>query len=109
MPSSHRIGPWFDAGRLGAGHMVSPSVAVVYGASINPNAEANLRLIVAAPELLAALQSAIKIVEEARREWDAAPNGMRAGKLLIALAGGCRGYRADIDAIHDVIDKAIED
>lgn len=49
---------------------------------------------------LAALQSAIAVADEARREWDAAPNGMRAGKILIALAGGCRGYRADIDKIH---------
>lgn len=57
-------------------------------------------------ELLAALRAAVRIAEEARREWDAAPNGMRAGKLLIALGGGCKGYRADIDAIHAAIAKA---
>ena len=63
-------------------------------------AEENVRLI-------AALQSAIRIANEAREEWDKAPSGMRAGKILIALAGGCPGYRADIDAIHAVIAKAI--
>jgi hypothetical protein len=74
---------------------------------------ANGRLIAAAPTMAAelsrlreALMSAIAIAEEARREWDAAPNGMRAGKILIALAGGCPGYRADIDAIHAIIAKA---
>lgn len=57
-------------------------------------------------DLFNALQAAIDIAEEARREWDAAPSGMRAGKLLIALAGGCPGYRADIDAIHMTLTKA---
>lgn len=56
-------------------------------------------------ELIDALQSAIRIADEARLEWDRAPQGMKAGKLLIALAGGCKGYRADIDAIHAVIAK----
>lgn len=51
-------------------------------------------------EMAEALGSAIQIADEARREWDAAPSGMRAGKVLIALAGGCKGYRADIDKIH---------
>jgi hypothetical protein len=50
--------------------------------------------------LEAALQSAVKVAAEAARAWDAAPPGMRAGKLLIALSGGLRGYRADIDAIR---------
>ncbi len=59
-----------------------------------------------APQLLEALKAAVKIANEARIEWDEAPNGMRAGKILIALAGGCPGYRADIDAIHAVIAKA---
>jgi hypothetical protein len=31
---------------------------------------------------------------------------MRAGKLLIALGGNCKGYRADIDAIHVALAKA---
>jgi hypothetical protein len=47
-----------------------------------------------------ALASAVKIADEAREEWDKAPSGMRAGKILIALAGGCPRYRADIDKIH---------
>jgi hypothetical protein len=67
---------------------------------------ANARLIAAAPDLLAALKEAVRIAELARLEWDGAPNGMRAGKLLIALAGGCPGYRPDIDAIHAAIAKA---
>lgn len=50
-----------------------------------------------------ALRSAIKVAEEARVEWDEAPSGMRAGKLLIALSGACPGYRRDIDAIHAVL------
>lgn len=48
----------------------------------------------------AALRSAIKIADEARDEWDKAPSGMRAGKIIIALSGRLPGYRADIDAIH---------
>lgn len=68
--------------------------------------EANARLIAAAPDLLEALKSAVRIAEEARREWDATPAGMRAGKILIALSGGCKGYRRDIDAIHAAIAKA---
>ena len=53
-----------------------------------------------------ALKAAIRIADEAREEWDRAPSGMRAGKILIALAGGCPGYRADIDAIHAVLKAA---
>lgn len=56
--------------------------------------------------LIAALQSAVKIAHEARVQWDEAPSGMRAGKLLIALSGKCPDYRADIDAIHAAISKA---
>lgn len=52
---------------------------------------------------LEALHRAVKIAEEARQEWDAAPSGMRAGKILIALSGGCPGYRRDIDEIHEVL------
>jgi hypothetical protein len=49
------------------------------------------------------LRNAVKIAGEAADEWDRAPSGMRAGKILIALSGKCPGYRADIDAIHAVI------
>ena len=57
-------------------------------------------------DLLAALKAAVKIADEARDEWDAAPSGMKPGKLLIALSGHLRGYRSDIDAIHNAIAKA---
>ena len=57
-------------------------------------------------DLKEALQRAIKIADEAREEWDKAPSGMRAGKLLIALAGDCPGYRADIDEIHAALKSA---
>lgn len=50
-----------------------------------------------------ALQRAIKVADEAREEWDKAPSGMRAGKILIALSGHLPGYRADIDEIHDTL------
>lgn len=50
-----------------------------------------------------ALRRAIKIADEAREEWDKAPAGMRAGKILIALSGHVPGYRADIDEIHDTL------
>lgn len=62
--------------------------------------EAEQQVRAAAPFLLDALKAAVRIAEEARKEWDAAPSGMRAGKILIALTGSCPGYRADIDEIH---------
>lgn len=46
------------------------------------------------------ITAALEVADQAREEWDMAPSGMRAGKLLIALAGGLKGYRIDIDAIH---------
>lgn len=55
-----------------------------------------------------ALETAVSIAGEAQREWDAAPSGMRAGKILIALAGGIPGYRADTDAIHQALKLAKE-
>lgn len=96
--------------------------------AFNRESRANGRLIARAPELLdentalrsrlsdmaarelvreaeivrlrGALASAIRVADEARDEWDAAPEGMKAGKLLIALSGHLPKYRADIDAIH---------
>lgn len=53
-----------------------------------------------------ALERAIKIAGEAREEWDGAPAGMRAGKIIIALAGDCPGYRRDIDEIHETLAAA---
>jgi hypothetical protein len=52
--------------------------------------------------LKAALLSAKAIAFEAWGEWDS-DNDSRVGKLLKALAGHLRGYRADIDAIHDAM------
>jgi hypothetical protein len=49
------------------------------------------------------LRAAIKIADEAAEEWDKAPQGMRAGKILLALAGHRKGYRPDIDAIHALL------
>lgn len=46
------------------------------------------------------LLSAIRIAGEAAEEWDKAPSGMRAGKILLALAGHVPGYRRDTDEIH---------
>jgi hypothetical protein len=57
-------------------------------------------------DLLAALKTAIRIADEARDEWDKAPSGMRAGKLLIALSGHLKGYRPDIDSIHAALAAA---
>lgn len=52
--------------------------------------------------LESALTAAIEVADQARDEWDLAPQGMKAGKLLIALSGGLPGYRPDIDAIHRI-------
>jgi hypothetical protein len=60
---------------------------------------------VKADELLNALRSVVAIADECAREWDG-DNDMRVGKILLALAGTNRGYRADIDAIHAAIAKA---
>lgn len=59
--------------------------------------------------LRGALKTAIKVAGEARVKWDEAPEGMKAGKLLIALSGGLKGYRADIDAIHESLDPPTKD
>lgn len=54
-------------------------------------------------ELTKALRTAIKVANEARQEWDKAPDGMRAGKLLIALSDPSLNYRADITAMHRAV------
>lgn len=51
-------------------------------------------------QMAAALRDAIRVADEAREEWDKAPSGMKAGKLLIALSEPSLKYRADITAIH---------
>lgn len=53
-----------------------------------------------------ALERAIMVAGEAQREWDTAPSGMRAGKILMALAGYAPGYRSDIDEIHNALAAA---
>jgi hypothetical protein len=67
---------------------------------------ADARLIAQAPRLLAALRSAVKIAEEIRNEWDAAPYEMEAWNCLGALSGNLPGYHEDIDEIHDAITAA---
>lgn len=64
---------------------------------------ANARLIAAAPELLAALKALPAILEEVRLKWD---EGMRSGKLLIALLDPSMSYRPDVSAIHAALAKA---
>lgn len=52
--------PWKDSGQLGFGRWITAEdgtqVAVSYGPSVNPNSEANTRLIIGAPDLRAALK-----------------------------------------------------
>lgn len=55
-----------------------------------------------------ALVAAVHVAELARQEWDAAPAGMRAGKMLIALSGGIPGYRQDTDLIHAVLKETAD-
>jgi gamma-glutamyl:cysteine ligase YbdK (ATP-grasp superfamily) len=52
--------------------------------------------------LAAALRSVPEIADLAHDAWQA-DRDSRVGKLLNALAGRCRGYRADTDAIHETI------
>lgn len=56
-------------------------------------------------EAHAALRAAVRIAERARAEWDAAPSGMKAGKLLIALSGHAPGYLHEIDHLHALLAK----
>lgn len=63
----------------------------------------NASLRVEVERLKSGLLRAFAIADEAAREWDAAPEGMRAGKIILALAGHIPGYRADIDSVHQMI------
>lgn len=59
-----------------------------------------------ARRLLAALKSVVKIADEAFEAWDK-DNDMRCGKMLRALSDPkLKGYRPDIDAIHEAIKVA---
>jgi hypothetical protein len=46
-----------------------------------------------------ALDSFVRIADEAATQWDN-DNDARVGKMLLAMAGRVPRYRADIDAIH---------
>lgn len=49
-----------------------------------------------------ALQSAVEFADEAWAKWDA-DEDVRVGKMLVALSGGCPGYRPETDAIHETL------
>jgi hypothetical protein len=72
--------PWKDSGQLGFGRWITADdgsqVAVSYGPRVNPNSEANTRLIVAAPKLYDALRQICLV-------WDA---GGKPGAHMIAAA-----------------------
>jgi hypothetical protein len=71
-----------------------------YAADIQAYADRAEAVEARATALLEALRTALKVAGEAREEWDRAPSGMKAGKLLIALCDPSLKYRADITAIH---------
>jgi hypothetical protein len=112
---AHTPGPWTIQRRSPAavrwdsiirgsnGEPVASSLAAGYP---ERESEANARLIAAAPDLLKALKTAIRIANEARIEWDRAPGGMKAGKLLISLSDPTLNYRADITEMHAALTKA---
>lgn len=80
------------------------TTATLYQTAMRQFTSAAARAAALERELAAAkllLASAVLIAQEASAEWDTAPEGMRSGKLLLALSGYLPGYRADTDAIHD--------
>ena len=74
-------------------------------ATFNPRtAEALVKVALAAEAIVA-------LAAEAHAEWDR-DNDARVGKILIALAGGIKGYRPDTDAFHaslSALTAAMED
>lgn len=60
-------------------------------------------------KLAKALETAVRVAGEARLEWDRAPNGMKAGKLLIALSDPSINYRADITEMHSALSSTRKD
>lgn len=74
-------------------------------ATLHHDREGVAESLAAAPDLLFALKRAVSVAAEAARAWDA-DNDSRVGKLLLALEGSRKGYRADIDGIHEAISKA---
>lgn len=57
--------------------------------------------------LRAALDSFVKIADEAATQWDN-DNDARVGKMLLAMSGHAPRYRADIDAIHALRRRAAD-
>jgi hypothetical protein len=64
------------------------------------NADLAKRAIERIERLEIALHDAVLIANDAAEEWDTAPSGMKAGKILLALAGHNPRYRPDTDRIH---------
>jgi len=70
MTIAHSPAPWHDCGpgSAGRGRMMlsaaNKSIAVLYSYSINPHADADARLIAAAPELLAAVRALLAWCEK---------------------------------------------
>jgi len=60
MKTTHTPGPWHlrERPNSGGGHFVEPGIATVHGSGRIP--DANARLIAAAPDLLAALEMAVR-------------------------------------------------
>lgn len=56
-------------------------------------------------ELVAALRTMVKVADEAQDHWDA-DRDSKVGKYLSAMAGHLKGYRADLTAVHAVLQKA---
>lgn len=70
-PAPHSPGEWVDAGPAGYGRVIRGGsaddpryIAVAYGKRENPESEANVRLICAAPQMLSALGMVLPILRE---------------------------------------------
>jgi hypothetical protein len=57
------------------------------------------------PDLLAACEALITAARDAHQHWDA-DRDMKVGKLLCAMSGYLKGYRAELDAAHAAIARA---
>lgn len=74
MDSKHTPGPWKVAGPIGAAIWITDEssnnqIAAVYGKSQTAGADANARLIAAAPELLEALKEVVVISDREHTAW----------------------------------------
>lgn len=109
--SKHTPGPWTVVNSRGIldivheGDLLAQVWSVRPGCDGNLPADSNASLMAAAPDLLEALESFVALSSYTHSEWDA-DNDARVGKMLLALSGSLRGYRADIDKIHAAIAKA---